>query len=750
MSQGSNPFLAQVAQAAQAQGIDPRWAQAILMTENAPGDPSAVSSAGARGLMQVMPQNADGASLNDPSQNIARGVSILADNLKAYGGNKTLATAAYFGGPDQRLWGPKTHAYNQKVASNYNALGQQMQPTQSGTPDFDAYVAQATGQSGSAGRPAPGQGAGQSATPDFDAYVAKDTGTTPAAAAPSAPASVSNFRSGGRTASTIGPALAPVTSAIGRIGSAAVQGAQDAMGTAPLFPVVPGSGPGQFARQYLSNAASVPVDVLRGAGALMNGAQAAVAQTGAELGQPQLGRDIAALPEAFVGAAPEVGAAENALTRTAPADAAVARNALTSPAPRIEPTLPIPQARGAAEAAPAAPAPNSVGAAATPAELAPLTPREQAAAVNVDNANRLSKGPTPGDKNIYVPGSMPTKADVAGNAAVSLEENQHRYNLDPATSQRFSEHDQRNNDARVDYFDNLAGNDNTVRTAQEARSAQADQDLAQAWQNKAPVDAAPVVDTINSILSGPSGKLSAVRNALGQVVQNMYDAHGNLEADPEVLYGVRKEVANMLGKNAISANPTLQDAASQLGQVKDALDAAIEKGAPGYQQYLDNYAAASKPIDTMQYLQSFRPKIINSSGQMSIAQVHSMMKDVTAKMQQPGANPAKSIDPDTLSSLWNLHADMVRMTNRNLGKAAGSDTVQNVSVLGHIGGKVGTATAHAVAGHIAPGIGNLLVEGGKVALKNRAAAKAQARLAARTNELLYPSEVYGAVGQTKH
>lgn len=176
--QASNPYLGQVAAAAQAAGIDPTWAQATLLTENAPGSPGAVSSQGAQGLMQVLPSNAAGADLSDPSQNIARGVAILAQNLKASGGDKSKASAMYFAGPNQLIWGPKTHAYVQTVANNDAALGAQPVAGPSLTPTLDAYLGAPAPQAASS---VPGASSA-SLTPTLDSYLA-----APAPAAPTDP-----------------------------------------------------------------------------------------------------------------------------------------------------------------------------------------------------------------------------------------------------------------------------------------------------------------------------------------------------------------------------------------------------------------------------------------------------------------------------------------------------------------------------------------------------------------------------------
>ena len=86
---------------AERHGVDPSLVKAIVKVESN-FDPSAVSHAGAKGLMQLMDGTAEMLGVTDsfdPVQNVEGGVKFVKFLLSRYDNNETLALAAYNAGP---------------------------------------------------------------------------------------------------------------------------------------------------------------------------------------------------------------------------------------------------------------------------------------------------------------------------------------------------------------------------------------------------------------------------------------------------------------------------------------------------------------------------------------------------------------------------------------------------------------------------------------------------------------------------
>ncbi len=168
----AHPHAAFIAEASQRFGIPEHWIRAVLRVESA-GDVRAISSAGAMGLMQVMPHTwADlrsrqglGRDPYDPRDNILAGTAYLREMWDRYG-NVAAMLAAYNSGPGRydeylatgRILPAETRAYVATLAPVLGHTAAPDVPTIVPPPPPDwreapLFVAQSSGNSAAANQP---------------------------------------------------------------------------------------------------------------------------------------------------------------------------------------------------------------------------------------------------------------------------------------------------------------------------------------------------------------------------------------------------------------------------------------------------------------------------------------------------------------------------------------------------------------------------------------------------------------------
>ena len=146
----ANLHAAFVTEASQRFGIPEHWIIAVKRAESA-GDVRAISSAGALGLMQVMPATwtelraryGFGRDLYDPRDNIHAGTAYLREMYDRYG-NVPAMLAAYNAGPARyddyvqrgRALPPETRAYVALLAPQLGATSPSIAPSVAPPPDW--------------------------------------------------------------------------------------------------------------------------------------------------------------------------------------------------------------------------------------------------------------------------------------------------------------------------------------------------------------------------------------------------------------------------------------------------------------------------------------------------------------------------------------------------------------------------------------------------------------------------------------
>lgn len=282
----------------------------------------------------------------------------------------------------------------------------------------------------------------------------------------------------------------------------------------------------------------------------------------------------------------------------------------------------------------------------------------------------------------YVPGSVPTTAQVLGTTkAVQLEKQMRGGEF----ADEFYKRDAQNTAAQLQYLGEFSG------TPQEISAARANRAQAAApWTDpqkgllhtSAPVDVTPIIDQLaqmeqsEATIRPASAKAVAAINEMVRNRAQLDEATGAMTMRPSELDALRQNANDYLYQfdpRAVHAQ------ASTLFQplrntITDTIDAAI----PGYKDYLRQYAINSQPINTMEAVNTFQDWAQTRKPLMAAgpgAQVPQLTFPQTAgKLADLSESGRYEISPEAQARAEAISRDMQRSTLSNAVRAAGSDT----------------------------------------------------------------------------
>lgn len=377
-----------------------------------------------------------------------------------------------------------------------------------------------------------------------------------------------------------------------------------------------------------------------------------------------------------------------------------------------------------------------------------------------------------------VDGSQPTTAQVlAGGTAgghpqaVMAEK---AVSNTPAGKIVFTDRDVANNAARLASLKGMAGSDDALAAAIQARKDSAgpaiDKMLADPVENPTvlktsqPIRAGAITDKIDALAKTSFGTDAVINKTLKALRQQVMDAADNTNVNdytytpsqlrslkdepyvrPDLLDGIRQNLRTTISDNSSNGAVSSKQEAG-LQPLADHITSAIDGANPGYRNYLESYARSSQPINSMEAARSVLADVAgdsrsaNSAGdpQVTLSRIGSALSRATK-------NSPYALDPATQAGLEAIQSDLQRASISNSIKSSGSDTSFNLQAPGWLAGKLygsnmtGSAKGAKALAAALGGVGGMITGGpmgaaggatAGAAIANKASTMGQERVAA--------------------
>lgn len=365
-------------------------------------------------------------------------------------------------------------------------------------------------------------------------------------------------------------------------------------------------------------------------------------------------------------------------------------------------------------------------------------------------------GPTAVNARQIVPGSTPTLAEATGNAGIATLQRGAR-DLRPNA---FVEREAQNAAARMSLFDDIAGDSNAIRLAEQARERAAKPlyDAAKSANAKSDAELLKILDRPSAAKAWERAqKLARERGEtlvagkdipesvsfVGGKTEKVAGAHGHsktvqlpglLDSAGNPLTSVTPaQSATYSGKGLhylkMAIDDLIGDPSSGIGknekaailETKGKLLSWLDKNIPEYGKASATYAEKSAPINAMEALQGLR--LTDAQGNITLAKVQNAIRALEQRRASSGVDAAKSVTNDQMAALLAIRDDLLRQSNLGLGRSVGSNTFQNIATDNILNSVAGNALSRladraGVSGALGQ-VGRLAYSGPNEAIRNR-------------------------------
>jgi hypothetical protein len=246
------------------------------------------------------------------------------------------------------------------------------------------------------------------------------------------------------------------------------------------------------------------------------------------------------------------------------------------------------------------------------------------------------------------------------------------------------------NAARSKLLESLEKDKTALQVAEAARDEAAIPFLRAAEKEGLSIDPSPVVTKIDEILKSGSGKRDVVKGALTSVRNKLYNESGQLETSLDNIYGVRKHITDLLSGKLTGEASNAKLARRELMEIKDALDGQMPDN---FRTYLKTYHDKSGPVNQLNTLQEIGDAVRNPGTTVTGERIVSQAKwynTVTRNKEEL----SKVLKPTHIKLLDRIGKDLdTGALSVSGGKAAGSNTFQNLSTANLLGEAIGGKAA---------------------------------------------------------